>query len=540
MSPLTPQEAHFEPRFESAIFKDQVPTEPIYLGTLGLQGDSHAYSDSGGPDKALLHYATSHYEAWKNEMPISAIVEHGGFGENILTGPNDGYTEHTICVGDIFCIGNNGVKIQVTQSRQPCYKLNHRFGVEDMATRSQKSRRTGWHNRVLVAGYIQPGDEMSLVERKNPEWPLSRVQHYLYDDTRNFKVMTELVKITELGEESKAIFRARVENHKETLESMRLRKLDLATSGWAQYELVEKRKETELISSFVFERLEKQKHPKRAIPGAHIRVRTGESRNLLRAYSVVEGDSNSFTIGVSEEPNSKGGSKYLHEDLKLHDMVLFSDIGSNFPLVNGPVCENHIFVAGGIGITEFLASARILKQRGIPFTLHYAVKREQDVAFREILDEFSDNVKFCISSNGTRLDIPSLFKKSNNQTHIYTCGPDRLLEAVKTTPAKLDFPSSNIHSSTFVTTNSGDPFTVRIESQCKEFQIQEEESVLDVLRSAGFEVPSSCEVGNCGTCKVGVKDGRIEHRGTGLSDGDKEKFMLSCVSRGIGAISIDF
>lgn len=230
----------------------------------------------------------------------------------------------------------------------------------------------------------------------------------------------------------------------------------------------------------------------------------------------------------------------MHEKLKLHDILPFSKIASNFPLTDDPLCEKHVFIAGGVGITALLVSAFVLKERGAPFTFYYTVKREQDVAYRDLLDEFAENVQYCISEQGTRLDILSILKRSNNQTHIYICGPDRLLNFAKTTAEKIGFPAANIHSEAFVTSTSGDPFTVRIESQCKEVTVQEEETLLDVLRTAGLDVPSSCEVGNCGTCKVGVKSGRIEHRGTGLLVNEKGNAMLSCVSRGIGTICLEF
>jgi ferredoxin-NADP reductase len=309
---------------------------------------------------------------------------------------------------------------------------------------------------------------------------------------------------------------------------------------WSKYKLVAKRKETETISSFTFTAIEKVDNPIKVMPGAHVRVKLGpRSGNLVRAYSVVEGDSNTFTLGIAHDANSKGGSKFMHEQLKVGDELVFSKMASDFPLKEMEQCDEHTFIAGGVGITAFLASAKLLKEQGQIFKLYYAMKREDDVAFKNILETMGDNVQLCISENGTRLDIAKILEQASDRTHIYVCGPDRLLTAVRETASSIAFPESNISSEAFAISTSGDPFTVSIESQDTNLEIKEEESLLDVLRSAGFDVASSCEVGNCGTCRVGVRKGRVVHRGTGLLDDEKRGMMLSCVSRGVGTLVLD-
>jgi ferredoxin-NADP reductase len=309
---------------------------------------------------------------------------------------------------------------------------------------------------------------------------------------------------------------------------------------WSKYKLVEKMKETETISSFAFTAIEKVDNPIKVMPGAHVRVKLGpRSGNLVRAYSVVEGDSNTFTLGIAHDANSRGGSKFLHEQLKVSDELVFSKMASDFPLRESEECDEHIFIAGGVGITPFLASAKLLKEQGQRFKLYYAMKREDDVAFKNILHTLGDEVQLCVSKNGTRLDIAKVLREASKNSHIYVCGPDRLLTAVRETASLINFPETNISSEAFAISTSGDPFAVSIESQEKELKVKEEESLLDVLRSAGFDVASSCEVGNCGTCRVGVRKGRVVHRGTGLLDDEKKGMMLSCVSRGVGTLVLD-
>ena len=309
---------------------------------------------------------------------------------------------------------------------------------------------------------------------------------------------------------------------------------------WSKYALVEKIKETDKISSFVFAAIERETNPTQVMPGAHVRVKLGpKSGNLVRAYSVVEGDSNKFKLGIAHKNNSRGGSKYIHEKLQIGDELVFSKMASDFPLRESAACDEHVFIAGGVGITAFLASVRMLKSQGSKFKLFYAVKRKEDIIFKDVLDGFGENVQIHVSDKGRRLDITKIIEEACARTHVYICGPERLVEAVKESGRAIGFPEVNISSEAFAVSTSGDPFSVEIATEEKTLEIKEEQSLLDVLRVAGFDMASSCEVGNCGTCRIGVRQGRVEHRGTGLLEDEKRSMMLSCVSRGIGTLVLD-
>jgi MOSC domain-containing protein YiiM len=163
----------------SAIEKRPV-AGPIALTRLGLAGDAQAdRRHHGGPDKALHHYPAQHYAAWRRELPGQAdLFEPGGFGENLST---TGLSEENVCLGDIFRLGS--ATIQVSQGRQPCWKLNLRFALPDMARRVQEKGRTGWYYRVLEEGEVGPGDRLLQVARPHPDWPLARLLRLLHHDT---------------------------------------------------------------------------------------------------------------------------------------------------------------------------------------------------------------------------------------------------------------------------------------------------------------------------------------------------------------------
>jgi MOSC domain-containing protein YiiM len=157
-----------------------------------LQGDLRHH---GGPEKALHHYPREHYDAWAKEGPelVEALSAPPAFGENIST---LGVTERDICVGDVFAFGS--ALLQVSQGRQPCWKLNARFARPDMARRVQTSGRTGWYYRVLREGVAEPGDRLARLERPLPDWPLSRLNELLYLRMLDFDALAQMAELREL------------------------------------------------------------------------------------------------------------------------------------------------------------------------------------------------------------------------------------------------------------------------------------------------------------------------------------------------------
>lgn len=171
-----PAVPYTRPGTHSAIAKQPL-AGVAHVGVLGIAGDEQGDRRvHGGPDKALHHYAFDHYLGWRRDLGDSAVLARpGAFGENLST---RGLTEADVCIGDRLRIGS--VLLEVSQSRQPCWKLNDRFGVADMALRVQQSGRTGWYYRVLEPGTLQAGDALNLVARPYPGWSLLRLIDVLY------------------------------------------------------------------------------------------------------------------------------------------------------------------------------------------------------------------------------------------------------------------------------------------------------------------------------------------------------------------------
>lgn len=156
----------------------QIASDPVAVGALGLDGDEQADPRvHGGPDKAVHLYARAHYAAWQHELPTCrdglpacrVLDAPGAFGENLSVDLD----EHDVCLGDRWRVGTT--LLEVSQGRQPCWKLNLRLGVDDMAARVQASLRAGWYCRVVEPGVVAAGDAMELVERPHPRWSIARL-----------------------------------------------------------------------------------------------------------------------------------------------------------------------------------------------------------------------------------------------------------------------------------------------------------------------------------------------------------------------------
>ncbi|MXO98881.1 MOSC domain-containing protein [Altererythrobacter xixiisoli] len=143
---------------------------PIAIGPLGLAGDEQAdLSVHGGVDKAIHHYPHDHYAAWRDELERHELLDApGAFGENIST---SGLTEADLCIGDRFRLGT--ALVEVSQGRQPCWKIDHHFGRKGINARIVTTGRSGWYYRVIESGTVQQGDGLMLQDRPHPRWSVA-------------------------------------------------------------------------------------------------------------------------------------------------------------------------------------------------------------------------------------------------------------------------------------------------------------------------------------------------------------------------------
>jgi len=190
----------------SAIDKQKV-AGPLAVNHFGFAGDEQAdRKHHGGPQKAVHAYAVAHLPLWRKELPDQAgRFRPGAFGENLVV---DGVTEQDICLGDRWRLGT--ALLEVSQGRQPCWKLNLRFGVSDMAYRVQTGGRTGWYFRVIEPGVVSASDPGILLARPHGDWSLARVSHLLYHDRLNRTALTDLAAIPGLPESWRRLIEGRL------------------------------------------------------------------------------------------------------------------------------------------------------------------------------------------------------------------------------------------------------------------------------------------------------------------------------------------
>lgn len=181
----------------TAFYKHPIdpPKRTIELRELGLAGDAVADTKHhGGADKAVLCYAQSHYSGWSEKHPTLEFSA-GGFGENLSL---DGCDESSICIGDAFRIGD--CEIEVSQPRQPCWKIARRWGVKTLTKEVAQTGHTGWYIRVLAPGEIQTGMELELLRRPHPDWTIARANDVMFGRLSDRMAVFELMNLPELAE----------------------------------------------------------------------------------------------------------------------------------------------------------------------------------------------------------------------------------------------------------------------------------------------------------------------------------------------------
>ena len=183
-----------EREFTSAIWKSPV-AGPIHAGPLGLVGD--AVFDTryhGGPDQAVLMYAAAHYPRWQQEL--GRAVQPGDFGENLTV---EGLDEDTVCIGDVYQVGP--VRLEVSHPRQPCSTLARRHQIPDMIAVVRQNGRSGWYLRVLIEGWLRPGETIQRLGRPNPEWTIRRAARAMLNRQRNPTEAAALARCRGLSDE---------------------------------------------------------------------------------------------------------------------------------------------------------------------------------------------------------------------------------------------------------------------------------------------------------------------------------------------------
>jgi tetrachlorobenzoquinone reductase len=265
-------------------------------------------------------------------------------------------------------------------------------------------------------------------------------------------------------------------------------------------------------------------------PGAHVDIQL--PNGMTRQYSIITADPapKSYTLGIKRDPNSRGGSKYIFDALKVGQILEISAPRNNFRLIEN--AGHVVLIAGGIGITPIWAMTQRLTALGRSFELHYSCRSRSDMAFFDTLAVMSNaRLHFDDESAGKFMDMTAIVDSAPIGTHFYCCGPIAMLGAFEKATETL--PLDQVHVEYFTPkgeNNLAGGFIVQLARDNSEFAIPPGKSILEVLRNAGLDVPFSCERGICGMCETAVISGIPDHHDSVLTDKERatNKTMMIC------------
>jgi ferredoxin-NADP reductase len=270
--------------------------------------------------------------------------------------------------------------------------------------------------------------------------------------------------------------------------------------------------------------------------GAHIDLLMGPS--LVRQYSLCGSTANraEWRIGVLLDPESRGGSRFVHEELHAGSTVRVRGPRNAFPLVGSP---RYQFIAGGIGITPVLTMIEAAEARGAAWHLLYGGRARGSMAFVDELERFGERVTVSPrEERADRLDLDSVLSEPREDTRVYCCGPEGLLQAVE--GACRPWPEGSLHIERFSAKPIEEPspdaletFEVECQRSGVTVTVPSDRSVYEVVEEAGVDVLGSCMEGVCGTCECDVIEGEAEHRDSVLSEAERARgdTIMICVSR---------
>ena len=271
--------------------------------------------------------------------------------------------------------------------------------------------------------------------------------------------------------------------------------------------------------------------------GAHTVVEL-EDGDLTRRnpYSLMSDpfDQTSYTISVRRDDEGRGGSLYLHQNIKVGDEITISNPVNLFSL--DLRAKKHLMIAGGIGITPFLAQIKQLDRAHENWELHYSCRSKALGSYVNYLTSTHPNdVHVYYDDNEQIIDFDNLLDGQPLGTHIYVCGPKGMIDWVRGKAADMGWPREAIHYEEFLAPQPGKPFEVKLAVSNKVIQVGESESLLEAIERAGVDAPYLCRGGACGMCETSVIDysGNFIHRDHWLEDDEHasgEKIM-PCVSR---------
>ncbi|WP_024795970.1 PDR/VanB family oxidoreductase [Tomitella biformata] len=268
------------------------------------------------------------------------------------------------------------------------------------------------------------------------------------------------------------------------------------------------------------------------IPGAHLDILLPSGKQ--RQYSLCgdPADRTRYRIAVRRIADGLGGSREMHE-LTAGRTIDVVGPRNAFPLI---AAESYLFIAGGIGITPILPMVRQCHERGIPWKLVYLGRSRETMPFLDELAQYpSGQVEIRPDDEFGLPDVTHIIPTAAQGSAIYMCGPTPLMATARGLMREIN-PSGSLHTERFsaLPVVGGKAFEVRLAASGITVQVAADETALAAIRREVPGVAYSCQQGFCGTCRVRVCGGKVDHRDRLLTPGERAETMLTCVSRSAG------
>lgn len=268
-------------------------------------------------------------------------------------------------------------------------------------------------------------------------------------------------------------------------------------------------------------------------PGAHIDLVLPDG--AIRQYSLCgdPGDRQSYRVAVLREADGRGGSRQIHDDLRIAQRLTIQGPRNHFPFRPS---ARLLFIAGGIGVTPLIPMIRAAENAGARWRMVYGGRTLASMSYRDDLAAWGDRVTLWPEDTHGRIDLPGLLSDPAEDTHVYCCGPEPLLDAVQEHCAT--WPSDALHVEHFSAADIDESTNTAFELELTEtgvtVEIPADRTILDVVSNdLKVFVSTSCSEGTCGTCETIVVSGEVDHRDVVLTPEEKEanESMMICVSR---------
>lgn len=272
--------------------------------------------------------------------------------------------------------------------------------------------------------------------------------------------------------------------------------------------------------------------------GAHVVVSMRDNGRLRRnPYSLMSPphDSSAYEISVLRVANSRGGSVFMHGEVKVGDTLTVSLPMNLFPIDQRG--RKHLLFAGGIGITPFIAMMQQLEREGRAFELHYALRTRSHGPYWQDLQQRYGAHRIHVYCDAENTVLPSarLLEHQPLGTHLYVCGPAGMIDGTLACARDSGWPEQNLHFERFLAPPPGKAFRVVLQRTGTLVAVDEQQSILEAVEAAGVDAPFLCRGGACGQCETAVLalDGTLEHNDHYLTDSEKasDSKVMICVSR---------